>query len=173
MRLNGHGMPALGPAERPCGAAGRLDSSTTAARTLPGAAVLALLAALALAPLGCAPPPGTDAAPGTPAYVQHLSADQVDTWRGVHYDGLVLDIRSPAEWDDDLGHMDGAVNVPVNELEARLVELDRFRAGAVLVYDRTGASTARAGQVLVTHGFRDVTVLDGGLKAYRDWQKPH
>jgi hypothetical protein len=22
----------------------------------------------------------------------------------------------------------------------------------------------------VTHGFRDVSVIDGGLKAYRDWE---
>jgi rhodanese-related sulfurtransferase len=107
--------------------------------------------------VGCGPAPSPDASPGTPAYVQHVPADQVDTWRGVHYDGLVLDIRTSAEWDDDL--------------ESRLGELDRFRTGAVLVYDRTGALTPRAGQILVTHGFRDVSVLEGGLKAYRDWQK--
>jgi len=132
----------------------------------------ALLVAVALL-AGCAPlPPATgDSAVGTPAYVQHLAADQFDTWHGVHYDGLVLDVRTAAEWDGDLGHVDGAVPVPVDELEGRLAELDRYRTKAVLVYDRLGGTASRAGQILVTHGFRDVSALDGGLKAYRDWQK--
>ncbi len=142
------------------------------ARRAPRVAAGLFGAAIALAALaGCAPPPGTDPAPGTPAYVQHVPADQVDTWRGVHYDGLVLDVRTVGEWDGDLGHMDQAVNLPVDELESRLAELDRFRERAVLVYDRLGSTTPRAGQILVTHGFRDVSVMDGGLKAYRDWQK--
>ena len=121
----------------------------------------------------CAPAPGVSGAPGTAAYVQHLSPDQVDTWRGVHYDGLILDVRTPIEWEDDLSHLDNAVLVPVEELEARLPEFDKFRTGTVLVYDRTGARSTRAGQILVTHEFRDVSVVDGGLKAYRDWQKAH
>jgi rhodanese-related sulfurtransferase len=119
----------------------------------------------------CAPAPGISDQPGTMAYVRHLGPDQVDTWRGVHYDGLILDVRSPPEWEDDLFHLDNAVLVPVEELETRLPEFERFRTGAVLVYDRTGARSTRAGQILVTHDFRDVNVIDGGLKAYRDWQK--
>lgn len=132
---------------------------------------LALLAAVILALGGCAPAPGVDGAPATAAYAQHLAPDLVDTWRGVHYDGLILDVRSPPEWEDDLSHLDNAVLVPVEELEARLPEFDRYRTGAVLVYDRTGARATRAGQILVTHEFRDVSTIDGGLKAYRDWQK--
>lgn len=129
---------------------------------------------LALAVAGCAPTPGVSGAPGSAAYVQHLAADQVDTWRGVHYDGLVLDVRSTGEWEDDLKHLDNAVQVPIETLESRLPEFDRYRTGTVLVYDRTGANSTRAAQILVTHEFRDVSVIDGGLKAYRDWQKaPH
>ena len=48
--------------------------------------------------------------------------------------------------------------------------VERFKNGAVLIYCATGTRVTRAGQVLVTNGFRDVTILDGGLKAYRDWQ---
>jgi len=142
----------------------------TPRRLAVSAAALGLVVALA----GCAPaPPVAGAPPGaaaTPANVQHLSADQVDTWRGMHYDGLVLDVRSAAEWDDDLGHLVDAVLVPVEELETRLGEFERYKNLAVLVYDRTGARTTQASQLLVTRGFRDVSALDGGLKAYRDWQ---
>lgn len=132
---------------------------------------LALAGLLALAGCTPLPPPSADSPAGTPAYVTHMSADQLDTWRGVHYDGLLLDVRTAAEWDDDLGHFDGARQIPVDQLESRLAELDKYRTRSVLIYDRLGATTPRAGQILVTHGFRDVSALDGGLKGYRDWQK--
>ena len=119
---------------------------------------------------GCGPAPSVSGAPATPAYVQHLSPDQVDTWRGVHYDGLILDVRSPVEWEDDLLHLDNAVQVPVEDLESRMPELERYRARSVLIYDRTGPRATRAGQILVMHDFKDVSMLDGGLKAYREWQ---
>jgi len=131
----------------------------------------ALALALVVALAGCAPAPPLEGAAATPANVQHLSADQVDTWHGVHYDGLLLDVRTAGEWDDDLGHLVDALPIPVGELETRLGEIERYQGKAVLLYDRTGTSAIRAGQILVTHGFRDVTVLDGGLKSYRDWQQ--
>ncbi len=129
-----------------------------------------VISMLALLWGGCATGPHPDAGTSA-AYVQHLSADQVDSWRGIHYDGLILDVRSAAEWNDDLGHLDTAVLVPVEDLESRFGEFERYKGGAVLVYDRLGARTTRASQLLVTKGFRDVSALDGGLKGYRDWQK--
>ena len=145
---------------------------STAART--SRLCAALTAALGLAALsGCAPAPAPGAAApnqaGT-AYAQHLAADQVDTWRGMHYNGLVLDVRDLPEWDDDLSHLADAVIIPIEELAGRIEEIGRYRSLPVLVYDRTGTRSIRAGQALVTNGFHDVTILDGGLKAYRDWQ---
>ena len=130
-----------------------------------------LAAALALALAGCAPAPDVANAPGSVAYVQHLQPVDVDTWRGVHYDALTSDLRSLAEYDDDLGHLDGATVVPVEDLESRLGEFSKWQTGYVLLYDRTGTSLTRGGQILVTHGFKNVYVVEGGLKAYRDWQK--
>jgi rhodanese-related sulfurtransferase len=130
-----------------------------------------LATALLLTLAGCAPAPDPANAPaGTTAYVRHLQPDQLDTWRGVHYDALVLDLRSLAEYDDDLSHLDNSTVVPIEDLESRLEEFAKWRNGTVLLYDRTGSTLVRAGQILVTHGFQDVYVVDGGLKAYRDWQ---
>ena len=130
-----------------------------------------LAAVLAFALAGCAPAPDVaNAPPGTTAYVRHLRPDEIDTWRGVHYDALVLDLRSLAEWNDDLSHLDNATLVPIEDLEARLEEFAGWRTKTVLLYDRSGMSLTRAGQILVTRGFQDVYVMEGGLKAYRDWQ---
>ena len=130
--------------------------------------LLACALVLSLAGCAAAPDPYVE---GSPSYVRHLAPDQYDDWRGVHYDALLLDVRTPAEYDDDLSHLDGAMQMPIEELGARLGELEQWKRKPVLVYDRMGTNTTRAGQILVTSGFRDVSVIDGGLKAYRDWQK--
>lgn len=130
-----------------------------------------LVAALVLGLAGCAPTPDAANAPPSAGYVRHLQASEIDTWRGVHYDGLVIDLRTLAEYDDDLGHLDNAVVVPVEDLESRLGEFDKWKSNSVLLYDRSGTSLTRGGQILVTHGFRDVNVIEGGLTAYRAWQK--
>ena len=130
--------------------------------------LLGCVLVLALAGCAAAPDPYVE---GSTSYVRHLAPDQYDDWRGVHYDALLLDVRTGAEWDDDLSHLPEAMNIPIEELGARLPELEQWKKKPVLVYDRLGTNTTRAGQILVTSGFQDVSVIDGGLKAYRDWQK--
>jgi len=130
--------------------------------------LLGCLLVLALAGCAAAPDPHVE---GSTSYVRHLAPDQYDDWRGVHYDALLLDVRTGAEWDDDLSHLPEAMNIPIEELGPRLPELEQWKKKPVLVYDRVGTNTTRAGQILVTSGFQDVSVIDGGLKAYRDWQK--
>ena len=52
---------------------------------------------------------------------------------------VILDVRTDAEfWD---GHIEGAINIPVGELEERLGELDR--GDDMLVYCRTGNRTGQ------------------------------
>lgn len=147
------------------------------------AAALGIAASVLIAAAGCvpAPPPGSAGAgsgagsgtgsgtdtEGSPAYVQRIGADQLDSWRGVHYEGLVLDVRTLEEWEGEFGHLDGALLIPLAELPQRLGELARYRDKPVLVYCRTGNRSMSAAQTLVNNGFRDVTSLDGGIAAYR------
>lgn len=129
--------------------------------------VLVLVAALA----GCAPAPGT---PGAPApagpsgtgYVKTIRADEVDLWRGVNYQGLVLDVRNPAEWDDTPGLLEGAVRIPLGELESRLPELAGYRTKPALVFCKDGPRALAGAQLLARNGFADVGWLDGGIEAY-------
>ena len=57
---------------------------------------------------------------------------------------LVLDVRTPAEYAQ--GHLDDAVNIPVDELEARLGEIPADRP--VLIHCRTGIRAERAYKLL-------------------------
>ncbi|MDP8971563.1 MAG: rhodanese-like domain-containing protein [Actinomycetota bacterium] len=73
----------------------------------------------------------------------------------------VLDVREPAEW--DMGHIDGAVNVPLGELDERGEQLDR--TVPVVTVCRSGERSSTAATALRAAGF-DAENLDGGLAAW-------
>lgn len=135
-------------------------------------AVVAVALALALAAAGCAPAPGTVAEPspaGTPplGYVKTIHPEEVDLWRGVNYQGLLLDVRSPDEYADTPGLLENATRIPLGELDARMSEIQGARGKPTLVFDRSGPRGQAAAQILAREGFVDVGFLDGGILAYR------
>jgi rhodanese-related sulfurtransferase len=65
----------------------------------------------------------------------------------------LLDVRSPQEYAG--GHLPGAVNIPVQELDRRLAELGP-RDGALVTYCRSGHRSSRAAEILRAHGFTNV-----------------
>lgn len=72
---------------------------------------------------------------------------------------LVVDVRTPAEFAD--GHFKGALNIPVDTVQARMNEFgDKGRP--IVVYCRSGARSGRAQQMLQAAGYTDVT-NGGGL----------
>ncbi|HKT58628.1 MAG TPA: MBL fold metallo-hydrolase [Gemmatimonadales bacterium] len=73
--------------------------------------------------------------------------------------GALLDVRSRAEW--AAGHMPGAVNVPLGELEQRLDEVPRARP--LIVQCQTGSRAAIATSLLRARGFDDVVLYTGGF----------
>lgn len=134
----------------------------------PALGAIAVLAALAA---GCAPAPGTVGAPvpGSTAtgYVKTIRPEEVDLWRGVNYQGLVLDVRNPDEWDDTPGLLEGSTRIPLGDLEARLPEIGGWRGKPALVFDATGPRAQAGAQILARNGFADVGWLEGGIEAYR------
>jgi rhodanese-related sulfurtransferase len=65
----------------------------------------------------------------------------------------LLDVRSPGEYAG--GHLPGAVNLPVQELDRRLAEAGP-RDGELVLYCRSGHRSARAAEILRAHGFTRV-----------------
>lgn len=76
----------------------------------------------------------------------------------------LVDVRTPEEYGS--GHLDGAVNIPVGDLEQRLAELEP-KSQPVVVYCASGFRSARAARALAAAGFKDV----GDLGAMDDWPK--
>jgi rhodanese-related sulfurtransferase/tetratricopeptide (TPR) repeat protein len=76
----------------------------------------------------------------------------------------VLDVRTPEEF--AAGHVPGARNIPVQQLESRLGELDGARSGPLVVYCRTGHRAGIALQVLAAHGFTRLAHLEGDMQGW-------
>jgi rhodanese-related sulfurtransferase len=78
---------------------------------------------------------------------------------------LILDVRGPDEFDGPLGHIEGARNLPLPELQDRVAEIGR-EAGPVVVVCLTDKRSAQAAALLTAAGLRDVMVLRGGMRAW-------
>ncbi|RKG74253.1 rhodanese-like domain-containing protein [Corallococcus exercitus] len=82
--------------------------------------------------------------------------------RRVEAGATLVDVRSPEEF--AAGHLQGAVNIPVDQLEQRLGELGSPQT-PVVVYCRSGARSSRAERLLKEKGFQDVFNL-GPMSAW-------
>jgi phage shock protein E len=76
---------------------------------------------------------------------------------------LVIDVRSPSEYAS--GHLERAINVPVDELDGRLSELDAALGGdrtkKIAVYCGSGRRSEAARVLLQKAGFSAVTNAGG------------
>jgi glyoxylase-like metal-dependent hydrolase (beta-lactamase superfamily II) len=79
---------------------------------------------------------------------------------------LVLDVREPEEFVGELGHVEGAILVPLDALERRLPKLAGHHEHDVVVVCRAGARSATAAAILRRAGFGRVENLAGGMLAW-------
>jgi len=85
-------------------------------------------------------------------------------------DLVVLDVRSAAEF--AAGHVPGAVNVPHDQIDARLDELATLRDKDVVVYCHTGRRAALAVETLTRHGFTRLEHLSGDMQGWSAEHRP-
>ena len=81
-------------------------------------------------------------------------------------DVSVLDVRSSAEFEGELGHIDGAHLIPLEELRARTGEVGTDKP--VVVVCQTGKRSAMATAILRKHGLTKVANLAGGMVRWRE-----
>jgi rhodanese-related sulfurtransferase len=80
-------------------------------------------------------------------------------------DALVVDVREPAEF--EAGHIIGARNIPLSQIEARAADLKRNKGKPVVVCCASGTRSAAAVAAFKKHGFEKVFSLNGGLAAWK------
>jgi len=75
---------------------------------------------------------------------------------------VLVDVRTRREW--DRGHVEGAVNIPVDEIRERLDELPKDKA--VIAYCAVGFRAYLACRILTQKGF-DCSNMSGGWRTFR------
>ena len=84
-------------------------------------------------------------------------------------DIFILDLRTAGEFLGSVGRLSRAVNIPLEELEGRLVELEPLKSRTFLVYCRRG-SCGHEGMVLLrSRDFRDAMLIDAASRRGSRW----
>ena len=118
-----------------------------------------ILVAGLLAILGCSAP-----APG----VQEISS--AEFLSNPPEDVLILDVRTPDEF--RAGHVPDALNIPHDQLAARLPELGSDPDRPVVVYCERGGRAGQAAEVLLDAGYGSVLHLEGDMSDWRAQGRP-
>jgi rhodanese-related sulfurtransferase len=91
-------------------------------------------------------------------------------------DTLVLDVRTPGEYDGDLGHLKGAKNIDFRAisaaLEAKAPILDLPKSTPILLHCHTDVRASIAARTLRDAGFENITVIDDGIVAWHEADLP-
>jgi uncharacterized membrane protein YdjX (TVP38/TMEM64 family)/rhodanese-related sulfurtransferase len=83
---------------------------------------------------------------------------------------LVLDVRTAADFVGEQGHIRGALNLPLEDLPARLADpestLGEDLERPIALVCRTDRRSAKAAALLARRGFAQVQVVQGGMTAW-------
>ncbi|HEX2660015.1 MAG TPA: MBL fold metallo-hydrolase [Polyangia bacterium] len=114
-----------------------------------------------------APPPPWGPVVMTYAGLPEIAPEWVATHRrDVH----LLDVRSAPEFDGQLGHLDGAQLIPLDDLRARVAEVPADKP--VIVICQTGKRAGLGATILRKAGRPQVANLAGGMVRWRELGLP-
>jgi len=90
-----------------------------------------------------------------------INVDASDAVKLINSDAIVVDIRSADAF--SRGHIVNARNIPSDELDSRLSQLDEYKAGPVIAVCDNGITSTRAVNTLRGAGFESAYGLKGGM----------
>lgn len=77
---------------------------------------------------------------------------------------IIVDVREPEEWNEQ--HIQGAIFMPLGDVKNRLHELAAYKTSTVIMQCRSGKRSAKAAQILMDAGFKDIYNMQGGILAW-------
>ena len=75
----------------------------------------------------------------------------------------LIDVREPAEWTGELGHIEGAELIPLQQLNQHADKLQKNRDRKIVVHCKSGGRSMQFTQALRQAGFKDVKSMAGGI----------
>ncbi len=96
------------------------------------------------------------------AHVRQLSAKELNVTATKGDKLILVDVRAPREY--EVGHINGAINIPVAELRTHYRELDKNKPIALIC--STGHRSSLGASILKQHRFENVYNVAGGMTGY-------
>ncbi len=104
----------------------------------------------------------TRASPTCDSVDDWITAQEFQTLSGNGFDGIILDVREPAE--HAARHIEGSLLIPLAHLPERLAEIPTDRD--IIIHCKMGGRSAKALAYLKSQGFTRIRHLKGGLDAW-------
>lgn len=95
--------------------------------------------------------------------VFQLSAELVQEQIAEVNPPLIIDVRKTDEFNGELGHIKGAVLIPLNVLAAKISEYEDHKERKIITVCRAGVRSTTAAAILTALNFSDVHNLQGGM----------
>jgi rhodanese-related sulfurtransferase len=99
-----------------------------------------------------------------PSMIREVSVEELKAARDRGEKPLLLDVREA--WELQLAQIPDVLHVPMNQLPARLGELDP--AAPIIVMCHAGGRSLRVAHFLSSQGFTNVANLTGGIQAWSE-----
>jgi len=100
--------------------------------------------------------------------VDYISFKQLDEKLGKSSKPVLIDVREEYELTDDLGHIPGIINIPMGHLIAKMHKSDIDKDEDIVLICRSGSRAETAAKELVNDKYTNVSVLMGGMIAWRE-----
>ena len=96
--------------------------------------------------------------------VKRVSKAEFDAYKQAHPEAVLLDVRTPAEYEN--GTIGNAININFfdADFQAQINQLDK--TVPVLLFCQSGGRSAKALQIFKENGFQTVLELQGGYSRY-------
>ncbi|VAX25624.1 hypothetical protein MNBD_NITROSPINAE04-1474 [hydrothermal vent metagenome] len=80
---------------------------------------------------------------------------------------LILDVRSPQEWNGPLGRIKDSKLIPVQVLSEKLDDIKDYKDKTILVYCHVGSRSSYSQKLMEAAGFNKVLNLNGGIVEWK------
>jgi rhodanese-related sulfurtransferase len=93
-----------------------------------------------------------------------VNVETSEAVRLINNDGLVIDIRSSDAF--ARGHIVNAKNIPTDELDAKMSQIEKFKAKPIVAVCDNGITATKTVTTLRNAGFESVYNLKGGMNGW-------
>lgn len=101
-----------------------------------------------------------------------IAPSEICNYIASHPDVVLLDVRTKEEFegkaDPDFGTLKNAINIPIQQLEKRLSEIDSLKNKELIVFCSHSHRSPRASYLLTQNGFKNVTNMSVGMSGMKD-----